>query len=300
MNIVIAGASGFVGDALSRTLLDAGHRVTGLGRSVHHALESRSSFDWRPADTTRTGEWQSAVAAADAVINLTGATIFRRWTRAYRRTIVDSRLKTTANIVDAMDGGGKILLSTSAVGYYGSRGDAVLTEAVPPGDDFLARLAADWEQAALAAEARGNRVAVMRFGVVLGPGGGAMAQMLPAFRRFAGGPLGSGRQWFAWIHLADLIAAIQFLMAGDDTRGVYNFCSPEAVRQKDFARTLGQVLGRPAILPAPSPLLRLVLGEVAGVMLASQRVHPQRLLESGFTFRFASLSSALADIVAQE
>lgn len=297
MKIVIAGASGFVGSALSRALLDAGHQVTGLGRSDRHPLQSDSAFTWLRADTTRTGAWQSSVTAADAVVNLAGATIFKRWTRRYRQAIVDSRLKTTANLVAALADDAQILISTSAVGYYGSRGDETLTEAASPGSDFLARLAVDWEGAALAAESRGHRVAVMRFGVVLGPGGGAMAQMLPAFRRFAGGPLGSGNQWFAWIHLDDLIAAVRFLLDRDDASGVYNFCSPDAVRQKDFARALGAALGRPAVLPAPSLVLRLVLGDVAGVMLASQRVVPQRLAEGGFDFRFADLPEALADLV---
>jgi len=297
MKIVITGASGFVGAALSRALLEAGHQVTGLGRSATHPLESHPSFVWHAVDTTLPGDWQAAVAAADVVVNLTGATLFKRWTRAYKQTIVDSRLKTTANLVEAMAGGGKLLLSTSAVGYYGSRGDAPLTEAASPGDDFLARLAVEWERAALAAEDQGNRVVLMRFGVVLGVGGGAMAQMLPAFRWFAGGPLGSGRQWFAWIHLDDLIAAVQFLMAQEGAAGAYNVCSPEAIRQKDFAHTLGSVLGRPAVLPAPSPILRLVLGEFANVILASQHVQPRRLVEGGFAFRFAGLASALADIV---
>ena len=297
MNIVIAGASGFVGAALGRALLDAGHKVSGLGRSGSHPLEAHSAFVWHQADTTRPGDWQAAVSAADAVINLTGATIFKRWTRSYRRTIVDSRLKTTANLVAAMDAGGKVLLSTSAVGYYGSRGDEVLDEASSCGDDFLARLSVDWERAALAAEDQGNRVAVMRFGVVLGPGGGAMAQMLPAFRRFAGGPLGSGRQWFAWIHLDDLINAAITLLQDERAHGVYNFCSPVPIRQKDFASTLGRVVGRPALVPAPSPLLKLVLGDVAKVLLASQRVHPGRLLTAGFVFSFADLTRALTDIV---
>jgi hypothetical protein len=284
---------------LTRLLLDAGHQVTGLGTSASHPLQSVGHFTWVPADTTLSGTWQAAVSQADAVVNLAGRTIFKRWSRAYKAQIVDSRVLTTRNIVSAMNGEGKILISTSAVGYYGSRGDQALDEHSTPGNDFLARLSVDWEATALDAEKQGVRVAIMRFGVVMGAGGGALAQMLPAFRMFAGGPLGSGRQWFSWIHMADLLAAIQFLLDRENARGPYNFCAPGAVRQKDFAKALGAALGRPAVVPAPSLALRLMMGEVSGVLLASQKVRPNRLIADGFTFRFADVGSALADLVSQ-
>jgi uncharacterized protein (TIGR01777 family) len=300
MKIAIAGASGFVGTALTRLLLDAGYPVTGLGTSTSHPLQSVGHFTWISADTTLAGRWQAAVSQADAVINLAGRTIFKRWSRAYKAQIVDSRVLTTRNIVSAMNGEDKILISTSAVGYYGSRGDQALTEHSTPGTDFLARLSVDWEDAALDAEKQGIRVAIMRFGVVLGAGGGALSQMLPAFRMFAGGPLGSGRQWFPWIHMADLLAAIQFLLDRESARGPYNFCAPGAVRQKEFAQALGAALGRPAVVTAPSMALRLMMGEVAGVLLASQKVRPDRLIAEGFTFRFGDVDSALADLVSQK
>ena len=299
MKIAIAGASGFVGTALTRLLLDAGHMVIGLGTSDAHPLQSMAHFTWISADTTLAGDWQAAVSDADAVVNLTGRTIFKRWSRAYKAQIVDSRIQTTRNIVSAMAGEGKTLVSTSAVGYYGNRGDEVLSELSRPGTDFLARLSLDWEKAALDAEKQGVRVAIMRFAVVLGSGGGALAQMLPAFRMFAGGSLGSGRQWFSWIHMADLLAAVQFLLDHEDARGPYNFCAPGAVRQKDFARALGAVIGRPAVVPAPSLALRLMMGEVAGIVLASQKVRPDRLIADGFSFRFADVDSALADLLGQ-
>lgn len=299
MKIVIAGASGFVGSALTRLLLTAGHEVTGLGTSKTHPLASMAHFTWRVADTSLAGTWQEAVRQADAVVNLAGRTIFKRWSRAYKTQIADSRMLTTRNIVSAMNGENQTLISTSAVGYYGSRGDRVLTEQSRPGTDFLARLSVDWERAALEAEKKAIRVAIMRFGVVLGAGGGALARMLPAFRMFAGGPLGNGRQWFSWIHMSDLLAAIQFLLDHENARGSYNFCAPGVVRQKDFARALGAALGRPAVLPAPSLALRLMMGEMAGVLLASQRVHPDRLVADGFTFRFPGVDSALADLVGQ-
>lgn len=299
MKITIAGASGFVGRALTRTLLEKGHEITGVGTSRAHPMEAMPNFAWISADTSRPGPWQAAVETADAVVNLAGRTIFKRWTRSYKTRIVDSRLKTTGNIVSAMTGRNQILMSTSAVGYYGSRGDETLTESSTPGDDFLARLAVDWERAALEAEKRGVRVAIMRFGVVLGVGGGALARMLPAFRHFAGGPLGSGLQWFAWIHMADLLAAIQFILTNEDARGPFNFCSPEPLRQKDFVRALGTVLGRPALVPLPSLALRVLLGEMAGVLVASQRVRPDRLVAEGFSFRFGGVDRALADLVSQ-
>jgi uncharacterized protein (TIGR01777 family) len=312
MKIVIAGASGFVGSALSRTLLDAGHAVTGLGTSTAHPLESMARFKWHAADTTRAGDWQSVVGDADAVVNLAGRTIFKRWSKAYKAQLIDSRILTTRNLVSALTGENNILISTSAVGYYGSRGDQMLTEDSPPGTDFLARLSVDWENAALDAEKKAIRVAIMRFGVVLGAGGGALAQMLPAFRMFAGGPLGRGRQWFSWIHMADLLSAVQFLLDHEHARGPYNFCAPGAVRQKE----------------PPSLALRLMMGEMAGVLLASHfrpcpgigagpagtrpralpcppdrcapgQMRPDRLMADGFGFRFADVDSALADLVGQ-
>ena len=297
MKFVVTGASGFVGKALSRFLLEQGHTVTGMGTSPSSGMAPNIGFTWISADTTRTGKWQEAVADADGVVNLAGRTIFKRWTRAYKSQIVDSRLKTTGHLVDAMAGKDKVLISTSAVGYYGSREEERLDEQATAGNDFLARLSVDWEQAALAAEQRGVRVAIMRFGVVLGAGGGALAQMLPAFRSFAGGPLGSGRQWFSWIHLSDLLGAVRFLIGSEDSQGVYNFCAPGAVRQKTFARALGKVLGRPALVPAPSLALRIMMGEMASMLLASQRVVPQRLIAEGFTFRFPDVDGALADLL---
>ena len=301
MKIVITGASGFIGAALSRLLLEEGHQVTGLGTSTVHPLQKLAHFNWLRADTTLVGAWQETVADAGAVVNLAGRTILKRWSRAYKVQIVDSRIQTTSNIVGAITAQSKTpcktLISASAVGYYGSRGDKTLTETSSPGTDFLARLAVDWEQAALDAEKQGVRVAIMRFGVVLGSGGGALAQMLPAFRKFAGGPLGKGRQWFSWIHLADLLAALQFLLDNENANGPYNFCAPGLVRQKDFAKALGAALGRPAVIPAPALALRLMMGEVAGVLTASQRVRPERLLAEGFSFRFGDIDSALMDLV---
>jgi uncharacterized protein (TIGR01777 family) len=297
MKIFITGISGFVGRHLARALLAAGHRVAGTGRRPLNSLE-HPHLDYLSADTTRSGDWQKAVSQADVVINLAGATIARRWTASYKKTLYTSRIETTRHLASAMRGrGGQTLLSASAIGYYGNAGDTELTETAPAGSDFLARLSVDWEEAArTAAAGQDTRVCLMRFGVVLGSDGGALAQMLPAFRRGLGGSLGTGRQWFSWIHIKDLIDAILFLIDEAEIEGPVNLTAPEPVRQRDMARTLGRHLGRPALLPAPASMLRLVLGELTDSLLASQRVVPQRLLEAGFVHRWPTIDGALEEL----
>jgi uncharacterized protein (TIGR01777 family) len=298
MKVFISGVSGFVGRPLALALLEAGHQVTGTGQRHGPQGLTHPRLTYLAADTTRGGDWQRSVSDADVVINLAGATIARRWTRKYKQILQASRIQTTRHLVSAMGGqGGQVLLSASAIGYYGDGGEARLTEAAPPGDDFLARLAQDWEAEAMKAAEQGGRVCRLRFGVVLGSGGGALAQMLPAFRSGLGGPLGSGRQWFSWIDLQDLIDAIRFVMDAPHLEGAFNLSAPEPVRQKDFARELARRLGRPALLPAPAAMLRLALGEMAGTLLASYRVVPQRLLQAGFHFRWGTLDKTLDRLV---
>ena len=188
------------------------------------------------------------------------------------------------------------LISTSAVGYYGSRGDDILSEAEPCGRDFLSRVGKDWEYEAFEAEKKNVRVVAARFGVVLGRSGGALKQMLTPFKWFVGGPMGSGRQWFSWIHIVDLLAGLMFMLENPKIQGPVNLCSPAPVTSGELARTLGAVLGRPAVIPAPSMALRLILGEFAETLLASQRVIPEKLLASGFVFRFPDLKDALIEL----
>jgi uncharacterized protein (TIGR01777 family) len=298
MKILITGVSGFIGGHLARTLAADGHQITGIGGRKAPAGLDLERIDYIGADTTRPGAWQDKVASADVLINLAGRTIARRWTSAYKKEIHASRIQTTRNLVAAMAPGGRqVLLSASAVGYYGDGGETELTEAAPAGEGFLAELAAGWEQAAQGAADRGARVCRMRFGVVLGTDGGALAQMLPAFRRGLGGPLGGGRQWFSWIHVHDLVSAVVYLMTATDIDGPVNLVAPQPVRQRDLARDLGRRLGRPAFVPAPGPMLRLVLGELAATLLASQRVIPQRLAAANFKFRYPDIDSALAALV---
>ncbi len=298
MNVVITGGSGFVGTHLSNHLLKAGHRITALGSRPTYDLIDHPDFSYRSADTTRAGEWQEVVADADWIFNLAGRTIFQRWSRRYKQQIYDSRVLTTRHLVSALpDQSRAVLVSTSAVGYYGDRGEEALTERSIPGHDFLADLAKDWEAAATAAQTKGARVVAARFGIALGKDGGALAKMVPAFRTFMGGPLGSGKQWFPWIHIHDMVAALEYLAAGDDHHGPFNICSPNPVRNGEMATALGKVLGRPAAMAAPTFMLKMMMGEVAGTLLASQKALPENLQRAGFEFTFPEIDAALADLV---
>ncbi|MBW2177447.1 MAG: TIGR01777 family oxidoreductase [Deltaproteobacteria bacterium] len=298
MKIFITGATGFVGTYLSGRYLEKGWHVQATGTSPEHALSGRENFEYISVDTTEKGEWQLAVKDADAIVNLAGRNIFNFWTQDYKSRIYDSRILTTRNLVDALDPGRDVtLLSASAAGYYGSRGDDVLAESASPGDDFLARVCVDWEAEALKAGQKGARVALMRFGVVMGKGGGALAKMMPAFKFFMGGPLGSGMHWFPWLHLDDLTAATIFLLQKENADGAFNFCAPNAVRYREFSRTLGQVLRRPSFMKTPAFLLKLITGEMGAAMLSSQRTDSGKLKEAGFSFRYPTLDGALREII---
>jgi uncharacterized protein len=296
MKFLITGGTGFVGSFLTQQLLENEHEVTVIGRSsAKNACPGR--FLSIAADTTRKGSWQNSLNDTDVVINLAGTSIFQRWTRACKQQIYDSRILTTRHVVEGLTGDRpQTLISTSAVGYYGSRGDDILTEAEPSGTDFLSRVGQDWEHEAFEAEKKNVRVVAARFGVVLGRSGGALKQMITPFKWCVGGPMGSGRQWFSWIHIADLAAGLMFVLENAKIQGPVNLCSPTPVTSGELARTLGAVLGRPAVIPAPSMALRLILGEFADTLLASQRAVPEKLLASGFGFRFPALKDALADL----
>ena len=286
MKVLITGGLGFVGTRLSIRLLKGGHQVTVVDHSPEPRPYTPSKVHYVAADTTMAGAWQEEVAQQDAVINLAGASIFRRWTAETKRLIYDSRILTTHNVVDAMPANKSTLLcSTSAVGYYGFREDEELTEEDSPGTDFLARLAAAWEQEALKAADKGSRVVITRFGLVLGKTGGVLGQMIPLFKKFIGGPLGSGNQWFSWIHMEDLLSAFLFVFNNQDIFGPFNFCSPNPVRNRDLAKALGEVLKRPSLFRTPAFVLRLVLDEFGSVVLEGQRVIPSRLLRYGFEFQ---------------
>jgi uncharacterized protein (TIGR01777 family) len=240
------------------------------------------------------------VVECDAAINLAGTSIFTVWTDSARKSIVDSRVLSTRNLVEALGeaGGEKILISGSAVGYYGSRmDDELLAEDAPPGSEFMSEVCIRWEEEARRAAEAGVRVVPCRFGIVLGRGGGALSMMLPAFRWMVGSPLGSGRQWMSWIHLADLFEIFGFRLAEGTMSGPVNCVAPDPVRNSEFAKILSRTRGRPILLPGvPSFVLNMLLGELSNVVLKGQRVVPKKLLESGFHFRFPTLSQALEDL----
>ena len=205
---------------------------------------------------------------------------------------------TTKNVAEAVSNeSGAILCSTSAVGYYGFRKDEELTETDAPGDDFLAGLCVDWEREAQRAGERGARVVITRFGIVLGKTGGALGQMIPAFKKFVGGPLGSGKQWFSWIHMEDLLQAFLFVLDHDALKGPVNFCAPNPVRNKDLAKAMGKVLSRPSFIKTPALTLRLALGEFGSVLLEGQKALPAKLLKHGFEFRYAEIGKALEEVI---
>jgi uncharacterized protein len=300
MKAFITGGSGFVGTNLTGLLVNRGHQVTILSRGGKGCPGSGGRVNFVQGDPTVPGKWQESVAEHDVLINLAGATIFKRWDASYKERLRNSRILTTRNLVDAIpdrEGSVKTLLSTSAVGYYGFAGDEELTEDAPAGADFLARLARDWEAEAHKALAKGTRVVIARFGVVLGKNEGALKQMALPFRFFFGGPIGSGKQWFSWIHVDDLCRAALFTLETDDFAGPVNFTAPVPTRNRDLARALGRAMGRPSFMPAPAFMIRLVLGEFGSVILEGQRVIPRVLQDKGFTFGFPRVEEALADLL---
>ncbi|OQX28399.1 MAG: TIGR01777 family protein [Desulfobacteraceae bacterium IS3] len=298
MKIFITGGTGFVGRNLSNLLLNRGHQVIVTGTRPNQRQISHENFTYISADTTRKGEWQASLKDADAVVNLAGRTIFNLWTRKYKQVIYDSRILTTRNLVQALPQDKQVILcSTSAAGYYGNRGEDILRESETNGDDFLAQVCRDWEAAAFQAEEKGHRVVTMRFGVVLGKNGGAMKQMIPAFRCFVGGPLGNGMQWFPWIHAEDIVSAILFVTENSNVKGALNFVSPNPVRNFEFAATLGMSLKRPSMMPAPAFMIRLMLGEFGTSILYSQRAIPEKLSGYGFTFAYPDIGKAVRNIV---
>jgi hypothetical protein len=287
VRVLVTGGTGFVGAPLCRGLRGTGHEVTVVSRRPAECAGPAVGWD----DLAR------EVGAHDAVVNLAGEPIAaRRWTAAQKARIRDSRVGATRRLVEGMAGATRrptVLVSASAVGYYGPQGDTPLDEDAPAGDGFLADVCRAWEAEALRAEALGLRVVRLRLGVVLGPGGGALARMVPAFRAFAGGPLGSGTQWMSWIHRDDVIGLVIEALADARYHGAVNATAPHPVTNRDFARTLGAVVSRPAWLPTPGFALRLALGEMADMLLTGQRVVARRAAELGYAWRYETLTAAL-------
>lgn len=300
MKILMTGGTGFVGTQLFNRLSQDGHEITILTRSLKGAKKALPGISYLEGDPTQKGPWQQSIKDHDAVINLAGASIFSKWTDEHKRAIRESRVFTTQNIVEGIPTHRDppfTFFSTSAVGYYGFRGDEELSEESPPGTDFLARIAVEWEEEAFKASDKGVRVVITRFGIVLGEKGGALGQMIPLFKKYIGGPIGSGKQWFSWVHIKDLTEAFIFLIKHPEISGPVNLCAPNPVRNRDLARALGEVLHRPSFMPAPGFMIKLVLGEFGSVILEGQRVIPKKLMEKGFVFSYPDIRQALQSIV---
>jgi len=300
MNIFITGGTGFVGSNLVSRLRDEGHVVTVVSRSEKASNRLPDGTSIVLGDPTVSGTWQESLKGQDCIINLAGTSLFTRWTTETKKLIRESRISTTRNIVDAIEparAGDVVLFSTSAVGYYGFHGDEELTEESPPGNDFLAQVAIEWEKEALRAEEKGTRVVITRFGIVLGEKGGALAQLMSMFRKYLGGPLGRGNQWFSWIHMGDLVGAFLFLMVHREISGSVNLTSPNPIRNSELARVLGKAMHRPSLLPAPGFMVKLLLGEFGSVLLEGQRVIPQKLLDNGYVFIYPEIDGALQNLI---
>ena len=300
MKVLVTGVTGFIGTALSRVLSEAGHTVTGLSRDPATARQRapwlEQVFRWDAMAAPASAE---ALSGVDAVVNLVGERIAIPLTAAKKRAVLESRQAGTRHLVQGLSlatPSPRVLISASAVGYYGDHGDAEVVEETPPASHFLAQVSLAWEHEAAQARELGLRVAIMRIGLVLGPRGGALAPLLRLAKLGLGGPLGSGRQWWPWIHLDDVIGLMRHALERD-IEGVFNATAPQPVRQREFARVLGRVLHRPAFIPAPAFALKLILGEMAPEVLWSRRVIPRRAQETGFRFQFPELEPALRDIL---
>ncbi len=303
MKIVLAGATGFIGQRLIKKLGESGHSLVLLSRNSSEARRHYgSTLQVELWDAKTQGAWAHHLDGADAVINLAGESIAgKRWSQTQKDKILASRVDATNAIVEALSKTNKkpqVLVNASAVGYYGDVPQADVTEHYPQGNDFLAETCGRWEQAALQAEQFGVRVVCIRTGIVLDKNGGALKKLLPPFNFFVGGPLGSGRQWFPWIHIEDEIGAILFALENKNIVGPLNLAAPESVTMRQFCSALGKTMYRPSWAPVPGLVLKIALGEMAGpLLLNGQRVVPKKLSEAGYAFRFPQLDAALKDVL---
>lgn len=298
LRIVIAGGTGFLGTPLHHALSAEKYRITLLTRGPAGPGRVR----WDP--NGEVGDWAEAIDGADAVINLSGESIAgRRWNGEHKKRVLNSRVLATRSLAAAIlacAAPPRVLISGSGVGYYGSCGDEIVTETHGAGSDFLAGVSVEWEAEALAARAT-TRVVCVRTGLVLARDGGALPQMLPPFWLGAGGPVGSGRQYWPWIHRDDWVAMVRFALVTDSVEGALNATAPAPVTNREFAKTLGRAMHRPAIAPAvPDFVLKIVVGEMAYALLTGQRAIPEKAERAGFSFRYRTLDAALANLFSRE
>ena len=305
MKIAITGATGFIGSSLVARLQKSGHQVMILTRNTSYARKifpSQAFPNIEIVNYTPTilGSWQNAISGCDSVVNLAGESIAEgRWTEEKKQKILQSRQLTTQNLVTAIANAEQkpsVLVNASAIGYYGTSETATFTENSPSGNDFLAEVCQAWEAAAQKVSDAGVRLVILRLGVVLAADGGALAKMITPFKMFAGGPIGSGNQWFSWIHRDDVVKLIIQAVTDSSMSGVYNATAPNPVRMNELSQAMGQVLNRPSWLPVPSFAIEALLGDGAIVVLEGQQVLPQRTLESGFNYQYSNLRSALVNI----
>jgi uncharacterized protein len=308
MKIAVTGATGFVGSRLVERLQAEGHRVVALSRSLEKLKQTFPPAQFPAVEAvaytpTLSGSWQQALAGCEGVVNLAGEPLIGdRWTPARKQAILASRQLGTQKIVEAIaqaDPKPTVLVNTSAIGYYGTSETATFDETSGPGNDFLAQVCQAWEAEAQKAKDLGVRLVILRFGIVLGMGG-AIAQMLPPFKLFAGGPIGTGRQWVSWIHRDDLVNLILQALGTPQMAGIFNATAPHPVRMNQFSHALGEALHRPSWLPVPGFALELLLGDAAKVILEGQEVLPQRTQSQGFRYQYPTIEAALRSILAPE
>ncbi|HEY9644342.1 MAG TPA: TIGR01777 family oxidoreductase [Coleofasciculaceae cyanobacterium] len=305
MKIAVTGATGFVGSRLVERLQQEGHQIVVLSRSAGHAQRvfPASTFSnveivgYAPLES---GDWQQKISGCDGVVNLAGAPIAEgRWTPERKQEILDSRATATQKIVEAIAQAHPkpaVLVNSSAIGYYGTSETTAFDETSAPGNDFLAQVCQAWEAEAQKVKDSGTRLVILRTGIVLGMGG-VIAKMLLPFRLFAGGPLGSGRQWFSWIHREDLVNLILDALTHPEMAGVFNATAPNPVRMAEFTQTLGQLMNRPSWLPVPDFALEALLGEAAQVVLEGQQVLPKQTLNLGYQYQYSTVKQALEEVL---
>ena len=291
MKILLTGGTGFIGKSLRKDLIANDHEVTILTRARKESSERLRFIQW---DWNNHGNLTELVSGVDVVINLTGESVVNNpWSEKQKEILFKTRINPTREIAKAINNASikpKKLISASATGFYGNTLDAKITEDSPSGSDFLANLCKQWEEEALKAE---TDVAILRIGIVLGKKGGALERMAAPFRMFFGGPLGSGNQWMSWIGIHDLIGLINFTLQNENVKGIINATSPNPVTNKEFSTVLGKVLNRPSFIPVPAIALKIMLGEMANILLTGQRVYPERALSYGYKFKYSNLEAAL-------
>lgn len=309
MKVAIAGGTGFVGQQLVRQLTQDGASVVVLTRNQQKGKRQFPASAFPTVEVIayeprQSGPWQESISGCTGVVNLAGAPIAdHRWTAEYKQEILESRTQTTEKLVEAIAAAPdkpQVLVNASAVGYYGTSETAVFDETSAPGDDYLAQVCQAWEAAAKEVTAAGTRLVIARFGIVLGPDGGALGKMLTPFQLFAGGPIGSGKQWVSWVHRQDVVRFLSEALSNPDLSGVYNATAPNPVRMQTLCHVLGEVMSRPSWLPVPEFALELLLGEGAMVVLDGQQVLPKQTLAAGFDYRFETLKPALEDVLARQ